>query len=117
MLPCMQEKFVAVVSDTTSAMKKLWELVEEAYPAVSAYGCQAHVVNLLLKDICKPEAMEDVLNIANHCAQQFKQQHSAALLSEAAAALGGTRCVHVCFACLCLERCRQAAHAHTRRVV
>lgn len=47
-------KFVALVTDNANVMKATWPLIEEKYPKISAYGCAAHCLNLLIKDILVP---------------------------------------------------------------
>lgn len=48
------EKFVSVVTDNTNVNRAAWNLIEDKYPRISAYGCAAHCVNLLVKDILEP---------------------------------------------------------------
>jgi len=55
------KKLVAVVTDNTSNMKKSWKIIEEIYPKVFANGCGAHVMNLLIKDICELEIVSNLL--------------------------------------------------------
>lgn len=44
-------KIVAVVTDNANVMKSAWKELESRYPTISFYGCAAHGVNLLIKDI------------------------------------------------------------------
>lgn len=44
-------KIVAVVTDNTNVMKAAWQEIESRYPHISAYGCAAHGMNLLIKNI------------------------------------------------------------------
>ncbi len=44
-----------VVTDNTSANKKAWEILEKEFPDRFFYGCAAHGLNLLVKDIFYPK--------------------------------------------------------------
>lgn len=46
-----KDKFRSLVTDNANVMKASWKEVEEAYPKISAAGCAAHTLNLLIKDI------------------------------------------------------------------
>lgn len=50
------EKFSSLVSDNAPVMKAAWKILEEKYPNISAFGCAAHVLNLLVKDILEPHS-------------------------------------------------------------
>lgn len=45
------QHFCCVITDNANVMKKSWEIIETTYPHISANGCAAHVMNLLIKDI------------------------------------------------------------------
>ena len=45
-------KCVSIVTDNAANMRGAWEIIEEAYPKIYCNGCGAHVMNLLIKDIC-----------------------------------------------------------------
>lgn len=47
-------KFVSFVSDNAPVMKAAHDEIEERFPHISAFGCAAHVLNLLVKDILEP---------------------------------------------------------------
>lgn len=47
-------KFTAVVTDNAPVMRAAWELLEEQYPNISCFGCAAHALNLLIKDLLVP---------------------------------------------------------------
>jgi hypothetical protein len=47
------DKCVSVVTDNASNMQGAWKIIEEKYPKIFANGCGAHVMNLLIKDICE----------------------------------------------------------------
>ena len=44
------EKFCCLITDNTSVMKAAWKMVKNRFPYISAYGCAAHMMNLLVKD-------------------------------------------------------------------
>lgn len=63
------DKFSAVVTDNANVMQAAWTIIEQRFPTIAAYGCSAHGVNLLIKDIISkiPEhtqTMADVVKIA-----------------------------------------------------
>lgn len=45
------DKFSCVVTDNAAVMRAAWKIIEQKYPHISAMGCAAHGVNLLIKDI------------------------------------------------------------------
>lgn len=45
------QNFCCVVTDNANVMKASWDIIEEKYPHISANGCAAHAMNLLVKDI------------------------------------------------------------------
>ena len=45
------EKFCCVVTDNAPVMKAAWRHIEERFPHISANGCTAHCMSLLLKDL------------------------------------------------------------------
>lgn len=47
-------KFTALVTDNANVMKASNDLVEQKFPHISAFGCAAHCLNLLIKDILVP---------------------------------------------------------------
>ena len=46
-----QCKIVSIVTDNAENMKKMRSLVVSNYPEIIAYGCGAHMLNLLAKDL------------------------------------------------------------------
>lgn len=48
------EKVSAAVTDNAPVMKASWEELEKIFPNLSAFGCAAHGMNLLVKDILVP---------------------------------------------------------------
>jgi hypothetical protein len=57
------EKVHAFVSDNARNMKAAWNLLKEKYQTLIIYGCLAHGLNLLAKDIA---SLEDFSNIIAH---------------------------------------------------
>jgi hypothetical protein len=47
------KKVVAFVTDNTANVKGSWRILKEKYPWLQAYGCSAHSLDLLLKDILR----------------------------------------------------------------
>ena len=45
------QKFRSIITDNAPVMKAAWKLIEEKFPHISTYGCAAHDMNLLVKDI------------------------------------------------------------------
>lgn len=45
------EKFCCVVTDNASVMRAAWREIEARFPHISANGCAAHGLNLLIKDL------------------------------------------------------------------
>lgn len=45
------EKFCSVVTDNASVMRAAWKQIELRFPHISANGCAAHAMNLLIKDL------------------------------------------------------------------
>lgn len=45
------DKFSCLITDNAPTMRSAWEKIEIKYPQISANGCAAHVLNLLIKDI------------------------------------------------------------------
>jgi hypothetical protein len=74
------EKFNAVVTDNAPNMRASWKIIMNRYPWISAYGCAAHGVNLVIKDITElPEnsitirdASKIIQFISNHTIVRFK---------------------------------------------
>lgn len=48
------EKFASIVTDNAPVMKLAWKKIEEKHPNIKAFGCAAHCLNLLIKDILEP---------------------------------------------------------------
>ncbi|XP_016657408.1 uncharacterized protein LOC107882870 [Acyrthosiphon pisum] len=57
-----QTKVFGIVTDNAKNMKKAWHLVNEKYPHITAYGCVAHGLNLLVNDMMNLKLFNDVIN-------------------------------------------------------
>jgi hypothetical protein len=55
-------KCVSVVTDNAANMRGAWDIIEATFPHIFANGCGAHVMNLLIKDICELETYRDTLS-------------------------------------------------------
>lgn len=44
------EKFCCLVTDNAPVMKAAWRIIEQKFPHITAMGCAAHALNLLIKD-------------------------------------------------------------------
>jgi hypothetical protein len=63
-----ESRVVSVVTDNCSTMQKAWGLIEENYPRIYANGCAAHVLNLLVMDICTlQEFTQTIAEVSNIC--------------------------------------------------
>lgn len=74
------EKFTSVVSDNAPVLKSAWRLVEEKFSHISAYGCAAHCLNLLIKDILEPHG--NLLSEASKIIKFFNNHHRSRSLFE-----------------------------------
>ena len=66
-------KVVNVVTDNEAKMKKMRQELAEEAPNLNTYSCMSHNLNLLAREVSKPEIMEHVKSI-NH---YFKHVHRA----------------------------------------
>ena len=46
-------KVLSLVTDNAAAMKRAWQILKFRFPRLLTYGCSAHSLDLLAKDICK----------------------------------------------------------------
>ena len=66
---------IALVSDNTSNMKKSWKLLGEKYSELTCYGCAAHSMNLIFRDLMKLETLKKVKHQAKQIVKKFKSKH------------------------------------------
>ncbi len=69
------KNIVAVISDNGSDVKCMRKLIKEEFPHISTFGCAAHVLNLLLLDICKLNSINKVLNRSKEIVKEVKYSH------------------------------------------
>lgn len=76
---CIQEvgpeKIFALCTDNAANMKLSWKKVREKYPHILTYGCVAHSLNLLLKDIMHLEFFNNVYHQARQVIKFFRNKH------------------------------------------
>lgn len=70
-----EAKCVSVVTDNASNMRGAWDIIEDKYPHIFANGCGAHVMNLLIKDICEIERYQDTLSEVQFLVRFVKDHH------------------------------------------
>ncbi|XP_037505903.1 uncharacterized protein LOC119382269 [Rhipicephalus sanguineus] len=68
-------KVKALVTDNASNMKAAWALVIERFPHVTAIGCAAHSLNLLMNDLLTLGTIHDVHKQAKDIIKYVKQTH------------------------------------------
>lgn len=56
------EKFCCVVTDNAAVMRSAWKEVEARFPHISANGCAAHGLNLLIKDLLNEPIHEKTIS-------------------------------------------------------
>jgi hypothetical protein len=57
-------KVTAVVTDNAPVMKAAWDIIKRKYPTIFGNGCVAHILNLLVQDICNLEHNMSILEKA-----------------------------------------------------
>lgn len=75
-------KFVALVMDNANVVKAAGRKVEEKFPNISSYGCAAHCLNLLVKDILETHA--SILSEVSKVIKMINNHHRARALFDAA---------------------------------
>lgn len=68
------QKFSQVITDNAPVMQAAWRIIEETYSNITANGCSAHGMNLLLKDISKFPQNQEVIK-KNEKISQFVRNH------------------------------------------
>lgn len=76
------EKFSAVITDNPNVMQAAWKLIEGRYPHIAAYGCAAHGVNLLIKDITNLPLYASTIKDSTKVIQFIKNHQSAYAMFE-----------------------------------
>lgn len=70
-------KVIAVVTDNARNMKLAWQLLQEKYPHLIIFGCLAHGLNLLAKDIINLNTIQTILSKCKVIVKLFKNHHVA----------------------------------------
>lgn len=70
-------RIVAVVTDNMNTMAAAWTMIEERHPHIAAYGCAAHILNLLVKDILKNPAHIRTMDTGRQIVQFINNHHIA----------------------------------------
>lgn len=55
-------KVLGIVTDNAKNMKGAWKILQEKYNHLQPYGCVAHGLNLLAKDISSIESIAIIVN-------------------------------------------------------
>ncbi|XP_047128963.1 uncharacterized protein LOC124809189 isoform X2 [Hydra vulgaris] len=61
----------AVVTDNENKMKKMRDSIKETYPNLLTYGCSAHYLNLLEKEVTHPDVIKHVVEVQKY----FRNTH------------------------------------------
>lgn len=69
------DRFLGVVTDNASNMKKAWEELKKLYPHLSCYGCIAHGLQLLLTDIGKLDTVKDIIARIKLVMKEVRNSH------------------------------------------
>jgi hypothetical protein len=69
-----QDKVRAVITDNAANMKLAWRLLKDKYPTLITYGCQAHGLNLLIRDIINLPLIKKVLGKCMKIIKFFTQK-------------------------------------------
>ena len=67
-------KINSVVTDNANTMQGAWNIIEQKFPHIFCNGCAAHVLNLLIQDICSMDGNEDIINKATMVAKFIKSR-------------------------------------------
>jgi hypothetical protein len=70
-------KFAGVITDNASAMRAAWGLLNNDYPQLICLGCNAHIGNLLVKDILKLDWVEELMIQVKEIINFFHAHHQA----------------------------------------
>ena len=74
------QKVLGVCTDNASACKRAWRIIEEQYKDdfISCYGCAAHILHLLVKNILDLESAKKTLSNATSISKEIKYSHTLA---------------------------------------
>jgi hypothetical protein len=68
------KKICAVVTDNAANMKNAWKILQEKYPYLIIFGCLAHGINLLIKDILGIHGFDIILKDVKDIIKFFKNR-------------------------------------------
>ncbi|XP_063217395.1 uncharacterized protein LOC134528077 [Bacillus rossius redtenbacheri] len=89
-------KFLVVIGDNASNMKKAGELVENEFPHIVSIGCIAHTLHLLCNDIVKCESVSNCFKRVVDIIKTIKQSHIlTSVLSEINETKGNKTTLHL----------------------
>ena len=63
------------MTDNAPVMKTTWKMIENRFPHISVYGCAAHTINLLVKDIADTTNNAKTIKDAENIIKFFKNHH------------------------------------------
>ena len=96
-----EEKIDAVITENVPMLQEAWKIIEEQFPCIMVYGCAAHALNLLIKDIVKiPENSKTISDaskiiqfVTNHDSvnEMFEESRSVAGVTTKLSSPGSTR--------------------------
>jgi len=66
-------KIFAVVTDNENKMSKMWKILRERQPKLIAYGCSAHLLNLVEKDVTPQTILKQIIKVQKY----FRNVHQA----------------------------------------
>lgn len=69
------EKIVALVTDNASNMQAAWKILKNLRPNIQTYGCSAHILNLLMKDLEALRSFKDHMANSQEIVKYFKLKH------------------------------------------
>ena len=76
-------KVFAICTDNAANMRRAWEIVQVEFKHIHAYGCLAHVLNLVIGDISKIPSVEQAIKQVTSVAKTVKASSKlTALLKE-----------------------------------
>lgn len=69
------DKIVSIITDNANVMQSAWKALKEKYPTMFAYGCAAHGVDLLVKDIVNLPRNTETIKDAAKIVQFINSHH------------------------------------------
>lgn len=76
---CIEEigphKILSVCTDNAPNMKMAWKKIQEKYPHILTYGCVAHCLNLMAKDLLRLSSFDKIFKQTKKIIQFFRNKH------------------------------------------